>query len=248
MELMKAFSYEGNEVTFRTTNGTVYANATQMAKPFGKRTNDYLSNQSTKDFISAWMVSTPVAENPVTVIQGGIQQGTWMHEDIALHFSQWLNPFFAVWCNRRIKELLTTGTTTIHSKTEDQLLLEAMGILTARVEDQQKMLELKDRTIKEQAPKVQYVDEVLLSSSLISTTTIGKELGMSGSALNEKLNKMNIQYRQNGLWVLYSKYQNLGYTKTKTYTYTDSHGKEQTTISTYWTEKGRQFIHSLFRN
>ena len=44
----------------------------------------------------------------VTVIKGGNgEQGTWMHEDVALEFARWLSPKFAIWCNRRIKELLT---------------------------------------------------------------------------------------------------------------------------------------------
>lgn len=32
-----------------------------------------------------------------------------MHEDVALEFARWLSPKFAIWCNRRIKELLTAA-------------------------------------------------------------------------------------------------------------------------------------------
>ena len=39
------------------------------------------------------------------------EQGTWMHEDVALEFARWLSPEFAIWCNDRIKELLTMGMT-----------------------------------------------------------------------------------------------------------------------------------------
>lgn len=45
----------------------------------------------------------------VIVNQGGnnkMAQGTWMHEDLALIFAQWLSPDFYLWCNRRIKEIL----------------------------------------------------------------------------------------------------------------------------------------------
>ena len=37
-----------------------------------------------------------------------------MHEDVALEFARWLSPMFAIWCNDRIKELLTKGHTEIH--------------------------------------------------------------------------------------------------------------------------------------
>lgn len=130
----------------------------------------------------------------------------------------------------------------IEKPSEDQLLLQAMNILNKRIEVQTEQLQLANQTIKQQAPKVKYVDNVLQSGSLISITTIAKDLGMSGETLNKKLCDMKVQYRQNGVYVLYSQYQNKGYTKTKTYPYTDSHGIQQTSRSMYWTEKGRAFI------
>lgn len=49
-----------------------------------------------------------------------------------------------------------------------------------------------------------------------STTELAKELGLtSARALNNELHKRKIQYKQNGTWVLYSKYSNLGYTEIK---------------------------------
>ena len=43
----------------------------------------------------------------VVVIKGGEPslQGTWLHEDLALPFAQWLSPKFYIWCNDHIKEL-----------------------------------------------------------------------------------------------------------------------------------------------
>src|SRR5690606_29415618 len=35
----------------------------------------------------------------------GREQGTWLHEDIAIEFARWLSPSFAIWCNDRIKDL-----------------------------------------------------------------------------------------------------------------------------------------------
>ena len=44
------YAYQGSEVTF--SNGeNVMVNATQMAKAFGKRPNDWLSLPSTKEFL-----------------------------------------------------------------------------------------------------------------------------------------------------------------------------------------------------
>lgn len=128
-------------------------------------------------------------------------------------------------------------------KNEDQLLLEAMGILTKRVEQTQVQLQQANDTIKQQAPAVVFVQEVLKSESCHTITIIAKELGMSAISLNRKLNELGIQYKQRDTWVLYQKYQDKGYTKTQTSTYVDHTGKEQTTIHTVWTERGRAFIH-----
>lgn len=47
------FIYNGNNITFQIGNGDVMVNATEMAKPFGKRPNDYLGLPSTKHLIDA---------------------------------------------------------------------------------------------------------------------------------------------------------------------------------------------------
>jgi anti-repressor protein len=103
--------------------------------------------------------------------------------------------------------------------------------------------ELQNKQLKISAPKVEYYDEVLQSKSTYTTNQIAKEIGMSAIGLNVELNSLGIQYKQSGTWLLYHKYQNKGYTKTKTHTYTDNHGNTQTSMITVWTEKGRLFIH-----
>ena len=60
-ELLK-YTYEGSEVTFSNGNN-VMVNATQMAKAFGKRPNDWLSLPSTKEFLD----ELPIQENLVTL-------------------------------------------------------------------------------------------------------------------------------------------------------------------------------------
>ena len=100
--------------------------------------------------------------------------------------------------------------------------------------------------LQKQAPKVAYYNEVLQSESTYNTNQIAKELGMSAVTLNKKLQEKKVQYKQGGTWLLYHKYQDKGYTKTQTHTYTDSNGQTHTSMLTVWTEKGREFIHSIF--
>lgn len=84
------FQYNGSPITFQKGD-SVMVNATQMAKPFGKRCNDFLSTKQTNELISSLSAKTGIpATELVTVNQGGNNQGTWLHEDLALIFAQWL--------------------------------------------------------------------------------------------------------------------------------------------------------------
>ena len=139
-------------------------------------------------------------------------------------------------------------------KNDDYIIGRAMSVLSERSKLLEQQLRQKDEQlllsneiIEVSKPKVEYYDTVLQSNRLISTTTttIAKELGMSADALNKKLHNLEVQYKSDKMWVLYSKYQDCGYTQTKTFPFKDSQGIEQTNIQTYWTEKGRNFIHSL---
>lgn len=132
-ELIQIFQYNGSPISFQK-GSSVMVNATQMAKPFGKLAKDWLSNKSTKDFLSTLSaVRTIPLTELVKIVQGGnSEQGTWMHEDVALEFARWLSPSFAIWCNDRIKELLTTGVATVSN--DDEAIAYAMSVLQKRLE------------------------------------------------------------------------------------------------------------------
>lgn len=128
---------------------------------------------------------------------------------------------------------------------------EALIALLESETEKERLLEqaqMQDKVIAKQAPKVIYHDQVLQSESLIPVGIIAKELGMSATALNKKLYELKVQYILNDSWVLYSKYQNQGLTGTKTTSYRDSNGYDRTCIHTYWSEKGRQFIHEMMNS
>ena len=104
---------------------------------------------------------------------------------------------------------------------------------------------LQEKVITEQAPQVEYYKKVLSSESTYTATQIAKEFGWGAETLNRKLREIGVQYKQNGQWLLYSKYQDKGYTSTITREYKGATGKVHTSQQTVWTEKGRKFIHSL---
>lgn len=243
--------YNGSSVSF-AKGDSVMVNATEMAKTFNKRPIDWLQNKQTEEFLNELAkVRKSTLADLVQVTRGGDNPGTWMHEDVALEFARWLSPAFAIWCNDHIKELLTTGVTT--ASDDDAAIAHAMEILNRRLEQakaEKQLLEAKaheqERVIQEQAPKVEYYDDVLNSTSTYTATQIAKEFGWGAETLNRKLKEKGVQYKQSGQWLLYAKYQDKGYTKTVTRQYTGTSGKIHTSQQTVWTEPGRQFIHSLF--
>ena len=120
------FQYNGSPISFQKGD-SVMVNATEMAKPFGKRPVDWLQNQQAKEFITALAeVRKSTSADLVKVTKGGYNkkgQGTWMHEDVALEFARWLSPMFAIWCNDRIKELLTKGHAQIRQESASEPVL-----------------------------------------------------------------------------------------------------------------------------
>lgn len=213
-------------------------NATQMAKAFGKRPSKWLELPSTTKFIDTLRAIRKSDRLYVQTING---IGTWLHEDVALEFARWLSPHFAIWCNDKIKELLLNGQTVMGNSGEDQAILQAMNILQNRLALQQKQLQY-------QTPKVDYFNNVLQSGSTYTTNQIAKEMGLSAISLNKMLNILKVQYKQSNTWMLFSKYQNKGLTKTKTYTFVASDGSVKTKMQTVWTEKGRHFIHEITKD
>jgi hypothetical protein len=116
------FIYKGYEISFQREDGSVMVNATEMAKAFDKRPADWLRTEQSERLLNAMAASQKcVPADLVKVINGGGNYGTWMHEDVALLFAQWLSPEFYIWCNDRIKELLKVGMTAMPQTVEAML-------------------------------------------------------------------------------------------------------------------------------
>ena len=246
------YDYKGSQISF-ISGDNVMINATQMAKPFGKRPNDYLSLPSTNELLNAITRKYGIAENQLVITErGGLNPGTWLREDVALDFAQWLSVDFRLWCNDRIKELMKTGVTTVSN--DDEAIAYAMGVLQKRLEQarqEKAMLEQQNNyltnEIRQVAPKAQYYDNTLQSAHTYTSTQMAKELNMrTAEQLHKVLKEKGIMFYQSGQWMLTAKYCENGYTKPRTTVYTRSDGSQGTNTITVWTESGRAFLHKVF--
>ena len=119
-------------------------------------------------------------------------------------------------------------------------LKDRCKFLGGQVVEQQKI-------ISELEPKANYVDTILQSKSLVLMTQIAKDYGMSARKMNQILNNLKVQYKANGQWVLYSKYQNQGYVHSRTIDIVRSNGMAEVKMQTEWTQKGRLFLYELLK-
>lgn len=183
---VQIFDYNGNGVTFRKGD-SVMVNATEMAKPFGKRPNDFLSAKSTQELIGSLSAKTEISATALVIVnQGGNNQGTWLHEDLALIFAQWLSPTFYLWCNDRIKELMQVGFTATPATLEamianpDLVIGMATQLKQLRAENAE-----KQRKIEEDAPKVDFHDKIIASDDTCLVRELAKVLTQRGFKIGQ---------------------------------------------------------------
>lgn len=89
------------------------------------------------------------------------------------------------------------------------------------------------------APKARYCDLVLQCRNAVLASVIAKDYGMTAVAFNRLLHDFGVQYKAGGTWLLYQRYANQGYTKSKTYYTPGGSG----IVHTQWTQKGRLFLY-----
>lgn len=98
--------------------------------------------------------------------------------------------------------------------------------------------------VDEMKPKADYYDIILSSRGSMTATQVAKDYGMSPQELNNRLHALGVQYKVNGQWVLYAKYQGYGYTDSRTRM---KRNCSKSWIDTMWTQKGRIFVYNLLK-
>lgn len=183
--------------------------------------------------------------------QGGTQATTFINESglYSLILSSKLESA------KRFKRWVTSEVLPAIRKTGGYQLPEisypqSLRLLADEIEKNKK-LELENniqaQQINEMKPKADYCDKILSSKSLMTITQIAKDYGMSGKAMNQILHDLNIQYKQSGQWLLYSRYQSKGYTSSETIDIKQNDGKVLVRLSTKWTQKGRLYLYERLK-
>ena len=184
-----------------------------------------------------------------------------MHEDVALEFARWLSPAFAIWCNDRIKELLTTGVTTVSN--DDEAIAYAMSVLQKRLEqakEEKARLEAenqqKEAKITKLQPKADFADAAFRSDSKVDAAFRSDskvDIGMSAKILRLGFGRNTLFKKLKEKGILFGsrnepkqKYIDAGYFElTEKFIERDNHpGFVVTKVLV--TQKGLAFINKLF--
>lgn len=189
--MIQVFQYENSPIQFDVIEGVVKANATVMAKPFGKRPDDIFKTQQWIDFENAVIEDTGLNYEDIRSLKEGANGGSWIHQELVIEFARRLNPKFALWCNRKIAELLRSGKTEIAPLSSDEIIKQAFNILNS--ENYQLKVENKDLKQKEEyhAPMIETYHKVMDSGKAIDFEEAAKSFNLkSRTVLIDKLKSM----------------------------------------------------------
>lgn len=116
------------------------------------------------------------------------------------------------------------------------------------IEQKDAQIDAQDKQIKIAAPKADYYDKTLASTSCMTTTQVAGDLHTTAHALNRKLQEIGIIYSQSGQWHLKMPYKGWNLASTRTFNYQSSNGEVVTKVTLVWNQRGKRFILALYNN
>lgn len=125
---------------------------------------------------------------------------------------------------------------------------ERIKQLETQTEQQAETINLQKRELTVAAPKAEYYDNTLASTTCITTTQVADDLHITARTLNAKLKELGIIYSQSGQWHLKMPYKGWNLAGTRTYNYQSSNGEISTSTTLVWNQRGKRFIIALYNN
>ena len=125
---------------------------------------------------------------------------------------------------------------------------ERIRQLETQTEQQAETINLQKKELTVAAPKAEYYDNTLASTTCITTTQVADDLHITARSLNAKLKELGIIYSQSGQWHLKMHYKGWNLAGTRTYNYQSSNGEISTSTTLVWNQRGKRFIIALYNN
>ncbi|MEO1772503.1 phage antirepressor KilAC domain-containing protein [Candidatus Enterococcus ferrettii] len=119
--------------------------------------------------------------------------------------------------------------------------------VATKLKEEKTLRLIAEQRVNELQPKADYYDRILNNKGLVTVSTIAKNYGMSAVTFNRLLHELGIQFNQSGTWLLYSKFQDKGYTHIEPFDYEDKNGNPQVKTRMKWTQKGHIFLYETLK-
>lgn len=130
----------------------------------------------------------------------------------------------------------------------EKIMARALKIADRKIVSLEHKNEVLQLELEEARKQTDYLDLILQTKDMLTTTQIAQDYGMSANKFNQILKQVGIQRKVNGQWILYTKYQGKGYIASRTFDYVGKDNKVHSKITTVWTQLGRRFIYEKLKD
>ncbi|EOT25844.1 phage antirepressor KilAC domain-containing protein [Enterococcus durans] len=239
---MNTQKFENNlfELEVKTENGESLFNAETVARSLGfvetKNGKEYVRWRTVNGYLKKYL-SQEVAKNDFISEPMVYKLAFKANNALADKFQDWL----AVEVLPQIRKHGMYATDDLLNNPD--LLIE----VATKLKEERTLRLVAEQKAAEMQPKADYYDRILNNKGLVTVSTIAKNYGMSAVTFNKLLHELGIQYNQSGTWLLYSKFQDKGYTHIEPFDYEDKNGDRQGHIFLYETLKKNNYLPMIER-
>lgn len=158
----------------------------------------WLSLETTKDLIEALGEKLGDTEIPVSVIRGGVTQGTFAHELLAISYAGWISPAFQLQVNQVFLDYRTGKLGQVTPQ------LTTMEILQIAMQSEQERLRLEaanhelELQVEAAKPKVEALERIAVADGSLNLTEAAKALQQQPKKFNQHLCSQRWIYKRAG--------------------------------------------------
>lgn len=239
MNTPQIFNFEQNEVRTFLENDIPYFVANDVAKTLGYKNPSDATNKHCKKAVKTWGSDSLGRRQSFKVIPESDVYRLIIKSNLpsAEKFEAWV-----------MEEVLPQIRK--HGMYATDELLDNPDLLievATKLKEERTLRLIAEQRVNELQPKADYYDRILNNKGLVTVSTIAKNYGMSAVSFNKLLHELGIQFNQSGTWLLYSKFQDKGYTHIEPFDYEDKNGNRQVKTRMKWTQKGHIFLYETLK-
>lgn len=239
MNTPQIFNFEQNEVRTFLENDIPYFVANDVAKTLGYKNPSDATNKHCKKAVKTWGSDSLGRRQSFKVIPESDVYRLIIKSNLpsAEKFEAWV-------MEEVLPQIRKHGMyATDELLNNPDLLIE----VATKLKEERTLRLVAEQKAAEMQPKADYYDRILNNKGLVTVSTIAKNYGMSAVSFNKLLHELGIQFNQSGTWLLYSKFQDKGYTHIEPFDYEDKNGNRQVKTRMKWTQKGHIFLYETLK-